>query len=109
MRSEVESAYFALLRAREDHTDLQRYEEHLRDELRRLTRFLAETRAAADDAPSRLRRRLRHTDDPLADAVRARQEAVRDELGRMDGRLEAAADYVRSCDEAHQRLRAGDG
>lgn len=108
MRSEVESAYFALLRAREDHTDLQRYEEHLRDELRRLTRFMAETRAAADDAPPRLRRRLRHTDDPLADAVRARQEAVRDELARMEERLEAAADYVRSCEAAHLRLQSGE-
>lgn len=109
MRSEVESAYFALLRAREDHADLQRYEEHLRDELRRLTRFVAETSAAADDAPGRLRRRLRHTDDPLADAVRGRQEAVRDELSRMDDRLEAAAEYARSCEAAHRRLQSAEG
>lgn len=106
MRADVEAAYFAVLRAREDLTDLQRYDEHLRDELRRLARFLAETRAAAEDAPRGLRRRLRHTDDPLHDAVRQRREAAADELSRMDTRIEAAEAYVRECEAEHERLRA---
>ena len=37
-RSEREAAYFALLRARDELSDLQRYAEHLEDELRRLRR-----------------------------------------------------------------------
>ncbi len=106
MRSDVEAAYFAVLRAREDLTDLQRYDEHLRDELRRLARFQAETRAAAEDAPRGLRRRLRHTDDPLDDAIRTRREAARDELARMDQRTEAAAEYVASCEAELERLRS---
>ncbi len=106
MRSDVETAYFAALRARDDLTDLQRYDEHLRDELRRLARFRAETRAAAEDAPRGLRRRLRHTDDPLEDAVRLRREAAADELSRMDDRIEAAEAYVRECEAEHERRRA---
>lgn len=106
MRSDVEAAYFAVLRAREDLTDLQRYDEHLRDELRRLARFQAETRAAAEDAPRGLRRRLRHTDDPLDDAIRLRREAAADELSRMEDRMEAASEYVRACEAEHDRRRA---
>ncbi len=105
MRSDEEAAYFAVLRAREDLTDLQRYDEHLRDELRRLARFTAETRAAAEDAPRGLRRRLRHTDDPLGDAVRLRREAAADELSRMDDRIEAAQAYVLECEAERERRR----
>lgn len=107
MRPDVEAAYFALLRAREDETNLRRYQEHLADESRRLRRFRAETAAAADDAPPRLRRRIRHTDEPLHDAVTGRLEAVEDELAHLDERIEAAADYVRECERHHERLRGG--
>jgi chromosome segregation ATPase len=107
VRPDVEAAYFALLRAREDETDLRRYREHLLDESRRLRRFRAETAAAADDAPGRLRRRIRHTDEPLHVAVTNRLEAVDDELAHLDERIEAAADYVRECEQHHDRLRRG--
>lgn len=105
MRSEVETAYFALLRARDDLTDLERYDEYLRDELRRLARFTAETEAAAQDVPRGLRRRLRHTDDPLHGAIRTRREATADEASRMEDRLEAARAYVRECEFEHDRRR----
>ncbi len=107
MRPDVEAAYFALLRAREDEADLRRYAEHLADEARRLRRFSSETKAAADDAPQRLRRRISHTDDPLTKAVAARLEAVGDELSRLDQRIEDAAAYVVSCEAEHDRLRTG--
>lgn len=108
MRSDVEAAYFALLRAREDETDLQRYAEHLSDEARRLRRFASETSAAAEDAPTRLRRRISHTDAPLHKAIRDRLDAVADELSRLDQRLEDARAYVVECEQAHERLRGSD-
>lgn len=107
MRADVEAAYFALLRAREDEADLRRYAEHLTDEARRLRRFASETQAAADDAPRRLRRRISHTDDPLNKAIAARLEAVRDELSRLDQRIEDAAAYAVACEAEHDRLRDG--
>lgn len=105
MQPETESAYFALLRAREDQTDLQRYAEYLADEARRLRRFASETRAAAQDAPPRLRRRILHTDAGLHKGVTERLEVVDDELSRLDQRLEDAAAYVRECEVQHDRLR----
>lgn len=107
LQSEIESAYFTLLRAREEESDLQRYRDHLVDDAQRLRRFSAESRAADHDAPSRLRRRLRHTDEPLASAISRRLEAIEDELSRMDERMEATADYVRHCEEVHEQLRRG--
>lgn len=108
MRPDVEAAYFALLRAREDEADLRTYGEHLTDEARRMRRFASETQAAADDAPARLRRRISHTDDPLNKAVAGRLEAIADELSRLDQRIEDAAAYVVECDTAHDRIRASD-
>ena len=107
MRADVEAAYFALLRAREDADDLRRYAEHLTDEARRLRRFASETRAAADDAPRRLRRRISHTDDALYRSIAARLEAVGDELSRLDQRIEDADAYVGACEAEHERLRSG--
>ncbi|HKJ56052.1 MAG TPA: hypothetical protein VJ978_08700 [Nitriliruptoraceae bacterium] len=106
MRPDVEAAYFALLRSREDEADLRRYADHLADEARRLRRFASETQAAAEDAPQRLRRRISHTDAPLTKALAQRLEAVGDELSRLDQRIEDATAYVRACEVEHDRLRA---
>lgn len=104
-RDDAEAAYFALLRARDDVTDLHRYQEYLADEARRLRRSLAEGDALATQAPDRLRRRLGHTDAALAEAVRLRLEVIADEARRLPERVEAAEEYVRSCEAEHDRLR----
>ena len=107
MRSdEVEAAYFALLRAREEEADLRRYEEYLREDIRRIRRFRSEGATLADAAPNRLQRRVRHTDDPIEQALRARLETLEDELGRLPDRIEAAVEFVRACEADHDRLRA---
>lgn len=105
-RNEVEAAYFALLRAREEESDLARYAAYLADEARRLRRTTSEMNALADEVPKRLRRRLTHTEAPLMAAVRERLEAIQDELVRMPDRMEAAAIFVRECEEEHDRLKA---
>ena len=105
-RDEVEAAYFALLRAREEEADLQRYADYLEEEARRLRRSTREMDALADDVPRALRRRLVHTETPLVAAVRQRLETIADEAGRMPERLEAAKAFVRECEADHDRLRA---
>lgn len=105
-RDEVEAAYFALLRAREEESDLQRFAEYLGDEARRLRRTTTEMDALADDLPSRLRRRLIHTEAPLLGAVKGRLDVIVDEQSRLPDRLEAARTFVVECEEDHQRLRA---
>lgn len=104
-RDEAEAAYFTLLRAREDLAALRRFEDYLRDESRRLRRFVSEGDALADGIDRRLRRALRHTDQPLVDAVRARLDVLADELERMPDRIAAAEAFVEDCEHAHQRLR----
>lgn len=106
MAPDVEAAYFALLRAREDETDLQRYGEYLHDEARRLRRVRSELDAAADDAPVRLRRRISHTDSALSKALQVRLEVVAEELSRLDRRVEDARAYVAECEQVHATLRA---
>ena len=107
MRDEVEAAYFALLRAREEAADLRRYEEYLREELRRIRRFGSEGAALAESAPPRLQRRVRHTDDPVEQALKARVETLEDELKRLPARIESADEFVVACEAHHDRLRAG--
>lgn len=104
-RDDVETAYFALLRAREEVSDLHRYQEYLADEARRLRRSTAEADALSAQAPTRLRRRLLHTDGPLADAVRARLETIADELSRLGEQIEGAESHVVACEVEHDRLR----
>ncbi|MFA9428704.1 hypothetical protein [Egicoccus sp. AB-alg2] len=108
-RNEVEAAYFTLLRAREDLDSLRRYEEYLRDEVRRLRRFISEGEALADPVDARLRRWLRHTDQPLLDAVRARIGVIVDEQERLPDRLAAAEEFVAECEQQHEQLRQGRG
>lgn len=104
-RDEVEAAYFALLRAREEHSQLERFREYLDDELRRLRRFVSEGAALDDTLAPRLRRRLAHTDKPLADAIKTRQNVIQDELRRLPDRIAAAQAYVDECEREHASLK----
>lgn len=106
-RDEVETAYFALLRAQEELADLQRYEEYLGDEVRRLRRFLSEGRAHEDTIAGPYRRRIVHTQRPLQEAVESRIETCTDELGRMESRMLAAESFVQECERRHEHLRQG--
>jgi hypothetical protein len=103
---EVESAYFALLRAREAVADLQRWQEYLQDEARRLRRSTAEADALSTQAPPRLRRRLLHTDGALAEAVKLRLEVIDDELRRLPDQVAAAEEDVVEREREHDRLRS---
>jgi hypothetical protein len=104
-RDEVEAAYFALLRAREDLDALRRYDDYLRAETQRLRRTVSEGEALADGVDPRLRRALQHTVTPLADAIRVRLGALEDERSRLPERLAAAEAYVEECVDEHARLR----
>lgn len=104
-RDEVQAAYFALLRAREELEALQRYEEFLHAERERLTGFLAAGEVLDERVDRRVRRGLTHTDDELARAVRRRLGAINDELSHLPGRIEAAASYVAEAEREHDRLR----
>jgi hypothetical protein len=106
-RNEVETAYFTLLRAREDLSGLRRYDEYLGLEARRLRRFTSEGDALADTVDPRLRRVLRHTDGPLTEAVKARLAVLGDEAARLPDRLAAAEAYVEECEREHERLKHG--
>lgn len=107
-RDEVEAAYFTLLRAREELAALQRYEEHLRDEARRLRRGNAEAAALTTPVEARLRRAFRASDEELARVVEARLALVEDELERLPDRAAAAAAFVEECEAVHRALRHGD-
>lgn len=103
-RSERETAYFALLRARDELTALRRYAEHLDDELRRLRRAEREEAALRDGIPPRMRRALRASDAELAE-VRARRVALlEDERLRLPGRIAAAEAFVQECERHHDVL-----
>lgn len=104
---EIEAAYFVLLRAREECEHLKRFEEYLGDEVRRLRRFIAETRAHGDSVAPALRRRLEHTQRPLQEALESRIATCVDELSRMEARIAAAAAFVEESERHHDALRAG--
>ncbi len=104
-RDDVEAAYFALLRARDEVSDLQRYQEYLADEARRLRRSTSEADALSTQAPPRLRRRLLHTDAPLAEAIRGRLDVIADELKWVPDQLAAAESWVAECEAEHDRLK----
>lgn len=106
-KDEVEAAYFALLRAREEVEDLRRFEDFLSDEIRRLRRFQSEGRAHEDTIKAPFRRRIVHTQRPLHEAIESRIETCTDELRRMEARLLAAESFVQECETRHDRLRTG--
>jgi hypothetical protein len=104
-RDEVQAAYFALLRAREELDALRRYEEYLEAERTRLLRFVAHGDELEARVDPRLRRALVHTERPLADALRGRLGVVADELTHLPERLEAAEAYVADCERDHDTVR----
>jgi hypothetical protein len=104
-RDETEAAYFSLLRARDELSNLHRFEEYLRAEAQRLRRTGGEARALAEAVDRRLLRRLRHTDQPLDDAVRTRLEVIADELERLPERVAAAQAHVEECEREHAERR----
>lgn len=103
-REERETAYFALLRAREELDLLRRYEDHLGEELRRLRRAEREEAALRATAPARMRRVLRGSDTELADVIARRVALIEDELARIPVRIAAAEDFVVECERHHDVL-----
>ena len=106
-RDEAQAAYFALLRAREELQLLERHDEYLRAELRRLRRTVAEERALRDAAPAGPRRPLRASDEALEEVVERRAALLEDELERLPARLAAAADFVAECERTSRLLGMG--
>lgn len=104
-RDELEAAYFALLRAREELAGLRRYEDYLRDERARLRRFDQEGAALAETVEPRFRRVLAHTDPLLAEALRARVAVIEEELLRLPERLAGAEEFVADSEREHHQLR----
>lgn len=104
-RDELQAAYFALLRAREELDALRRYEEFLHAERRRITDFVAAGEALDEQVDRRQRRALVHTDDQVERALRRRLGAVADELAHLPERIEAAAAYVTEAEREHDDLR----
>ena len=105
-RSEYEAAYFTLLRAREEHTQLMRYGEYLSSERERLEAMAASLRAGEDALPRSLRRPLNQTTKPLLEALGARRNLVLSELGRLDERLQSAQDFVAECEAEVEAMRS---
>ena len=103
-RDERETAYFALLRAREELDLLRRYEDHLGEELRRLRRAEREEAALRASVPPRMRRVLRSSDAELADVLIRRAALIEDELARLPARIAAAQDFVVECERHHDVL-----
>jgi hypothetical protein len=103
-RTERETAYFALLRARDELSALRRYEEHLADELRRLRRSEREEAALRGSAPERMRRVLRASDGELGEVIERRVALIEDELTRLPTRIEAAEAFVTECERHHDVL-----
>lgn len=104
-RDEVQAAYFALLRAREELEALQRYGEYLEAERRRLAATVERRRELVSDVDPRLARALRHTDEALDKAVELRRRVIADELRRLPGRIEAAEAFVAESEREHDQLK----
>lgn len=104
-KDEEQAAYFALLRAREELAGLQRYSEYLIAERARIDAFVAAGSELDTTVDPRLRRALRHTDEPVGEALELRRRVIADERRRLPERLEAAQEYVDECEEAHAALK----
>jgi hypothetical protein len=101
-----QAAYFALLRAREELASLQRYDEYLTGERARIDAFVAAGTELDTTVDTRLRRALRHTDEPVGEALELRRRVLADEKRRLPDRLEAAQEYIDECETAHTALRS---
>ena len=106
-RDEAEAAYFTLLRAREELAQLQRYEDHLTEEARRLKRASAEASALTTALDPRLRWPFASSDEEFARVTAARQALIEDELARLPDRVLAARAFVEECERAHRALGGG--
>lgn len=104
-QDEEQAAYFALLRAREELASLQRYQEYLAAERARIDAFVAAGAELDTTVDQRLRRALRHTDEPVGEALELRRRVIADERRRLPERIEAAQAYVDECETAHAALR----
>ncbi len=107
-RDDLEAAYFTLLRAREELASLHAYDEVLRTEAQRLRRGQAEGAALLAQVDPRMLRPLRHTEQPLAEAIAARLAVIEDERARLPDRVSAAEAHVEACELEHA-LRRGEG
>lgn len=105
--SEYEAAYFTLLRAREELSDLLRYDDLLTRERERLASVAQDTTAFADALPTSLRRPTAATTKPLLEALGRRREVLEQERDRMPDRIEQAQAFVEACEEEVAQLRAG--
>lgn len=103
--SEYDAAYFTLLRAREEHADLLRYQEFLEREAARLEAFVDETRDRSSALSRRVRRPVESTQRPLLEAVGRHRTTLTDELARSDARLAAAQAFVEECEREVAALR----
>ena len=106
-RTEVEAAYFALLRARDELSMLSRYEEYLQREAQRLRRGQGEVSALRDELSEPVRRALRSSDSDLAEVIERRLALIADELSRLPDRIAAVSTYVEECERTHALLSAG--
>ena len=104
-RDEYDAAYFTLLRAREEHTDLLRYREFLERESARLEAFIQDTRDRVDALARRVRRPVEGTQRPMLEAVGRHRTTLLDELERSDDRLAAAQAFVEECEAEVSTLR----
>lgn len=104
-RSEYDAAYFTLLRAREEHTDLLRYREFLVSERQRLDAFVAEMRAEAEPVPRRMRRSVDQTTKAIVEAIGVRRSVVLAEYERIDERIAHAQHFVEECEAEVDELR----
>ena len=104
-KSEYDAAYFTLLRAREEHTDLLRYREYLESERERLDAFIGTTRDGTEALPRRMRRSVDQTTKSTVEAVGRRRSVVLNELKYIDDRIAAAQSFVEECELEVAALR----
>jgi hypothetical protein len=103
--SEYDAAYFTLLRAREEHTQLLSYREYLVGERERLDSFVAQLREKAEEVPRRVRRPVDQTAKAVVEAIGTRRSVVLAELERMDDRITNAQEFVEECEAEVEQLR----
>ncbi|MBW3605460.1 MAG: hypothetical protein KY460_11245 [Actinobacteria bacterium] len=104
-RSEYDAAYFTLLRAREEHSDLLHYQEFLIAERDRLDAFVAQIRAQADTVPRRMRRPIDQTTKAVVEAIGVRRSVVLSESERIGDRIANAQAFVEECEAEVDQLR----
>lgn len=102
---ETETAYFALLRAREEAEQLRAYHDYLTSEAQRLRRNQAEGRALSDTVDRRYRRMFGPNDQSLNEVVTERLALIDDELLRLPARIDAADAFVVSCETQYHTLK----